>query len=171
MEGALKRKRDAVLKKGAADKLLQEGAGFFNQGRPSDALTKFKESLGYWSDATRTKYVSDLEARRLKAVALRDEGAKLQQQNRIQEAIAKYKDSQTFWPDPGLTSHIATLEGKLKQDTDTVARKAREWVSKGRFAGAGTVIATNWENGLAGSLQDNNNTIRWANGTTWYHKR
>ena len=125
VEGALKRKQDADLKKGTADTLWQEGTGFFNQERPSDALTKFKESLGYWSDATRTKYVSDLEARRVKAVTLRDEGAKLQQQNRLQEAIAKYKDSQTFWPDPGLTSHIATLEGKLKQDTDTAARKAR----------------------------------------------
>ncbi len=40
--------------------------------------------------------------------------------------------------------------------------------SKGRFADASTVIATEWENGLRGSLQDNGNTIRWANGTAWY---
>jgi hypothetical protein len=56
---------------------------------------------------------------------LRDAGAKLQQGNRIPEAIAKYKESQTHWPDPGLTSHIATLEGKIKQDADTAARKAK----------------------------------------------
>ena len=112
-------------KKATADKLWQEGTALFNQGRPSDALTKFKESLGYWSDATRTKYVADMEARRAKAVALREEGAKLQQGNRIPEAIAKYKESLSYWPDSGLSSHIATLEGKLKQDSDTAARKVR----------------------------------------------
>ena len=116
---------EAGEKKATADKLWQEGTALFNQGRPSDALTKFKESLGYWSDATRTKYVADMEARRAKAVALREEGAKLQQGNRIPEAIAKYKESLSYWPDTGLSSHIATLEGKLKQDTDTAARKAR----------------------------------------------
>jgi hypothetical protein len=112
-------------KKATADRLWQEGTALFNQGRPSDALTKFKESLGYFSDATRSKYVADMEARRAKASALRDEGAKLQGQNRISEAIAKYKESQSQWPDPGLASHIATLEGKLKQDADAAARKAK----------------------------------------------
>jgi len=112
-------------KKTAADKLWQEGTALFNQGRPSDALTKFKESLGYYTDATRTKYVADMEARRAKAVALRNEGAKLQQGNRIPEAVAKYKESLTYWPDTGLSSHIATLEGKLKQDADAAARKAK----------------------------------------------
>ena len=116
---------EAGDKKAAADKLWQEGTALFNQGRPSDALSKFKESLGYYTDATRTKYVADMEARRAKAVALREEGAKLQQGNRIPEAIAKYKESLTYWPDTGLSSHIATLEGKLKQDDDTAARKAK----------------------------------------------
>ena len=104
---------EAGEKKATADKLWQEGTALFNQGRPSDALAKFKESLGYWSDATRTKYVADMEARRAKAVALREEGAKLQQGNRIPEAIAKYKESLTYWPDSGLTAHIATLEKSL----------------------------------------------------------
>ena len=101
---------EAGEKKATADKLWQEGTALFNQGRPSDALTKFKESLGYWSDASRQKYVADMEARRAKAVALREEAAKLQQGNRIPEAIAKYKESLTYWPDPALTAHIATLE-------------------------------------------------------------
>jgi tetratricopeptide (TPR) repeat protein len=122
LEGKL---AEAGEKKAAADKLWQEGTALFNQGRPSDALTKFKESLGYWSDASRQKYVADMEARRAKAIALRDEGAKLQQGNRIPEAIAKYKESLTYWPDTGLSSHIATLEGKLKQDADSAARKAK----------------------------------------------
>jgi len=119
------RQAEAGDKKAAAEKLWQEGTALFNQGRPSDALTKLKESLGYWSDATRQKYVADMEARRAKAVALRDEGSKLQGQNRIPEAVAKYKESLSYWPDTGLTSHIATLEGKLKQDADTAARKAK----------------------------------------------
>jgi tetratricopeptide (TPR) repeat protein len=116
---------EAGEKKVAADRLWQEGTALFNQGRPSDALAKFKESLGYGSDPSRQKYVADLEARRTKAVALRDEGSKLQNQNRLSEAVAKYKESLTVWPDPGLSSHIATLEGKLKQDADTAARKAK----------------------------------------------
>nr|MCU0583939.1 hypothetical protein [Syntrophales bacterium] len=116
---------EAGEKKASADKLWQEGTALLNQGRPSDALTKFKESLGYWSEAPRTKYVSDLEARRAKAVALRNEGAKLQQGNRIPEAIAKYKESLSYWPDTGLASHIATLEGKVKQDAEAAARKAK----------------------------------------------
>ena len=109
----------------AADQFWQEGTALFNQGRPGEALAKFKESLGYGSDASRQKYVADLEARRTKAVALRDEGSTLQNQNRLSEAVAKYKESLTVWPDPGLSSHIATLEGKLKQDADTAARKAK----------------------------------------------
>jgi hypothetical protein len=40
--------------------------------------------------------------------------------------------------------------------------------SSGSFANATTVIATEWEGGLRGTLQDNGNTIRWANGTTWF---
>ena len=39
--------------------------------------------------------------------------------------------------------------------------------SSGSFANATTVIATEWEGGLRGTLQDNGNTIRWANGTAW----
>lgn len=39
--------------------------------------------------------------------------------------------------------------------------------SSGPFA---DVIATNREGGLHGSLQDNGETIRWANGTVWYRK-
>ena len=115
---------EAGQKKATADRLWQEGTALFNQGRPSDALTKFKESLGHGFDAARQKYVADLEVRRAKAVALRDEGSKLQRQNRVPEAVAKYKESLTYWPDPGLASHIATLEGKLKQDADAAARKA-----------------------------------------------
>ncbi len=97
-------------KKQSADRLWQEGTALFNQGQPSAALAKFKESVGLWPDATRQKYVADLEARRAKAAALREEGARLQNQNRIPQAVAKYRESLTHWPDPGLTAHIAALE-------------------------------------------------------------
>ena len=37
---------EAGQKKAAADRLWQEGTALFNQGRPSEALAKFRESLG-----------------------------------------------------------------------------------------------------------------------------
>jgi hypothetical protein len=43
--------------------------------------------------------------------------------------------------------------------------------SGGHFADSSTVIATDWERGLRGSLDNNGNTIRWANGTTWTRTR
>ncbi len=101
---------EAGQKKAAADRLWQEGTALFNQGRPSEALTKFKESAGLWPDAARQKYVADLEARRAKAAALREEGSKLQNQNRVPQAIAKYRESLTHWPDPQLDKHIRQLE-------------------------------------------------------------
>ena len=113
-------------RKRAAEKLWQEGTALFNQGSPSDALSKFKESLGYCSDATRTKYVSDLEARRAKATALRDEGAKLQQGNRIPEAMRKYNESLTYWPDPRLNQPHRHPRSESRNRTRTTdARKAR----------------------------------------------
>ena len=42
------------------------------------------------------------------------------------------------------------------------------WKSSGTFANATTVIATDWEGGLRGTLQDNGKTIRWTNGTAWF---
>ena len=112
-------------KKQTADRLWQEGTALFNQGRPSDALAKFKESLTYWQDATRTKYVQDMEGRRTQAQTLRDQGAQLQQQNRLQDAIAKYNQSLQLWPDPKLKEHIAALQAKLKEAQDAEARKAQ----------------------------------------------
>jgi len=112
-------------KKQTADRLWQEGMALFNQTRPSDALTKFKESLTYWQDATRTKYVQDMEGRRSQAQTLREEGAQLQQQNRLQDAIAKYNQSLQFWPDQKLKEHVASIEGKLRQDQEAEQRKAQ----------------------------------------------
>ena len=40
--------------------------------------------------------------------------------------------------------------------------------STGTFADSAAVVASEWEGGLRGSLQDSGRTIRWANGTVWY---
>ena len=100
---------EANLGKTTADRLWQEGAGFYNQGQYGAALDKFKESLGHWSDATRTKYVQDLEARKARAKQLRDEGYALQQKNQVQAAIGKYRESLKYWPDRNLEDHIRLL--------------------------------------------------------------
>ena len=79
--------------KATADRLWQEGAGLYSQGQYGAALDKFKESLGHWSDATRSKYVQELEARKARAKQLRDEGYALQQKSQVQAAIGKYRES------------------------------------------------------------------------------
>ena len=92
--------------KATADRLWQEGAGLYSQGQYGAALDKFKESLGHGSDATRTKYVQDLEARKARAKQLRDEGYALQQKNQVQAAIGKYRESLKYWPDKNLEDYI-----------------------------------------------------------------
>ena len=39
--------------------------------------------------------------------------------------------------------------------------------SNGYFTDANTVVASDWEGGLRGVLQDGGKTIRWVNGTAW----
>jgi tetratricopeptide (TPR) repeat protein len=114
-------------KKVSADKLWQDGTALFNQGRPADALAKFKESLAYWQDATRTKYVQDLEGRRAQAQTLRDQGAQLQQQNRLQDAVAKYNQSLQLWPDSLLADHIKALEAKTAKDNEQKNTADKLW--------------------------------------------
>ncbi len=92
-----------------ADRLWQEGAGLYSQGQYGAALDKFKESLGHWSDATRSKYVQDLEARKARAKQLRDEGYALQQKSQAQAAIGKYRESLNYWPDKNLEEYIRQL--------------------------------------------------------------
>lgn len=68
-----------------------------------------------------------------------------------------------------------TCDGKpttIAQDTNDPNRlvftNQNGLKSTGSFANPTTVVATQWEGGLRGSLQDNGNTIRWANGTAWF---
>ncbi len=42
--------------------------------------------------------------------------------------------------------------------------------SSGKFTDAETVIASDWENGLTGHLEDNGNRINWENNTWWVKK-
>ncbi len=70
------------------------------------------------------------------------------------------------WTSSGLAAAIAQdVSGNL------VFTNERGNSSKGRFIDAGTVIASAWEGGLIGVLQDGNSTIRWANGTAWYRQQ
>src|SRR5690606_11904247 len=70
--------------KGTADRLWQAGTGLYGQGQYVAALDKFKESLGHWSDATRSKFVRDLESRRARAKQLIIEGEALQKKKQLQ---------------------------------------------------------------------------------------
>jgi len=120
--------------KATADRLWQEGAGLYSQGQFGAALDKFKESLGHWSDATRSKYVQDLEARKARAKQLRDEGYALQQKSQAQAAIGKYRESLNYWPDKNLEEYIRQLAAK--QPATPVAPPPTQPTSP---AGIGTV--------------------------------
>jgi hypothetical protein len=77
------------------------------------------------------------------------------------------------FPSLGGSWSDANQPASIAQDSNNrlVFTNRMGWRSNGKFADAATVIATDWEGGLRGSLQDNGNTIRWANGTVWYRKR
>ena len=66
------------------------------------------------------------------------------------------------WTSAGRPASISQDAGGRLVFTNEYGQK-----SSGSFANATTVIATDWEGGLRGALQDNGNTIRWANGTAW----
>jgi hypothetical protein len=66
------------------------------------------------------------------------------------------------WNDAGQAASI-TQDGRSLVFTNRMGMRSR-----GTIADATTVVATEWENGLRGTLTDNGNTIRWANGTVWY---
>jgi len=66
------------------------------------------------------------------------------------------------WTSAGRPASISQDAGGRLVFTNEYGQK-----SSGSFANATTVIATEWEGGLRGALQDNGNTIRWANGTAW----
>ena len=115
-------------KKNTADKLWTEGSNLYKQGNEKEALTKFKESLGYWSNAERTKYVQDLENRIAQKKALCknlwDEGNKLQIANRIADALVKFREYQKNCPTNEIAQHIQKLEAKLKEMQENESKKA-----------------------------------------------
>ena len=116
-------------KKTAADKLWAEGSNLIKQGNERDALTKFKESLGYWSNVERSKYAQDLENRiaskKTLCKTLWEEGNKLQNANRITDALVKYREYQKHCPTNEMAQHIQKLEAKLKEAQDSESRRAK----------------------------------------------
>lgn len=97
-----------------ADKLWTEGGNLYKQGKENDALVKLKESIGYWSDQERIKYVQDLENQinRKKGLCknLWDEGSRLQNANRLSEALAKFMECQRTCPTAEMAQHIRNLD-------------------------------------------------------------
>ncbi len=155
------RQAEAGEKKATADRLWQEGTTLFNAKKPSDALVKFKESLGYWQDATRAKYVQDLEGRKTQAERLRSEGASFQSQGQLREAAGKYRESLGYWPDPALADHIAKIEAEIrKQETQVVTQPPT--------SGSGGVDGT-WEvsfNNFRGKMELQRSGSSWS-GRLW----
>ena len=119
---------DETRKKNAAEKLWAEGSNLIKQGNEKDALIKFKESLGYWSNPERVKYVKELEgiiaSKKTLCKNLWDEGNKLQNANRLADALVKYRDYQKHCPTNEMAQHILQLEAKLKQTQESESKKA-----------------------------------------------
>ncbi len=145
----------------AADQLWQEGTALSNQGRPGEALAKFKESLKYSSSPERVKYVQDLEGRKTQAEKLRSEGASLQSQGKLREAAGKYRESLGYWPDPALADHIAKIEAEIKKQETQV-------VTQPPTSGSGGADGT-WEvsfNNYRGKMELQRSGSSWS-GRLW----
>ena len=145
----------------AADQLWQEGTALFNQGRPGEALAKFKESLKYSSSPERVKVVQDLEGRKTQAERLRSEGASFQSQGKLREAAGKYRESLGYWPDPALADHIAKIEAEIKKQETQV-------VTQPPTSGSGGADGT-WEvsfNNYRGKMELQRSGSSWS-GRLW----
>ena len=145
----------------AADQFWQEGTALFNQGRPGEALAKFKESLKYSSSPERVKVVQDLEGRKTQAERLRSEGASFQSQGKLREAAGKYRESLGYWPDPALADHIAKIEAEIKKQETQV-------VTQPPTSGSGGADGT-WEvsfNNYRGKMELQRSGSSWS-GRLW----
>jgi tetratricopeptide (TPR) repeat protein len=144
-----------------ADQLWQEGTALSNQGRPGEALAKFKESLKYSSSPERVKVVQDLEGRKTQAEKLRSEGASFQSQGKLREAAGKYRESLGYWPDPALADHIAKIEAEIKKQETQV-------VTQPPTSGSGGADGT-WEvsfNNYRGKMELQRSGSSWS-GRLW----
>ncbi len=117
LEEHIRKIEENIFDKAKADELWKEGTNLFNQGQPSKALDKFRESIKYWTNNERANYVKELDSRKVKAQKLRDEGAIFQNQKRYRDAISKYRESLKYWPDPALEEHIAKIESMITGTT------------------------------------------------------
>ncbi len=145
----------------AADQLWEEGTALVNQGRPGEALAKFRESLKYSSIPERVKYVQDLEGRKTQAEKFRSEGASLQSQGKLREAAGKYRESLGYWPDPGLEDHITKIEAETKKQETQV-------VTQPPTSGSGGADGT-WEvsfNNYRGKMELQRSGSSWS-GRLW----
>ncbi|MFO1200432.1 MAG: hypothetical protein U1E86_26045 [Burkholderiaceae bacterium] len=111
--------------------LWGEGKALFDAGRASEALEKFKASVGAWPEPANVQYVAQLEAtlaaNRARAQQLRNEGEALQGQSKLPEAVAKYRESLALLPDPALQAHVARVETQIAADRQRRQRAAQLW--------------------------------------------
>jgi tetratricopeptide (TPR) repeat protein len=110
-----------------------EGKAFYDSGRFSDALSRFRENLACApGNREREAYIRQLEdslqkkeAAKQACIALRQMGDSLAQQKKYPEAIAKYRESLRCQPDPKLEEYIGQIEATMKQGQEAETRKAQ----------------------------------------------
>jgi tetratricopeptide (TPR) repeat protein len=118
----------------AADKLWEEGRTLYGQGKHTEALRAFKESLKALPDAQRSSYVTQLEQqltqKKAQCQSLRDEGARHQASAKLPEALAKYKEYLKLCPDPQMENHVKQLEAALAEQQKKV-QQAQQFRAQG----------------------------------------
>jgi hypothetical protein len=113
--------------KQTADRLWDEGRKYQQQGKESDALAKYKESLKQWASPEREKSVKDLESRiaqkTLEAQRLKREGSALENQGKLKEALSKYQESLSLTPDPKLEQQVQNLKKQIAEEKEKKEKK------------------------------------------------
>ena len=153
-DGVLEKRTKVLEEKVRADeerlaraKLLRgEGIELQKQGRPDEALKKYRESLESKPDPELKAYADQLETlllsekeRKEKAAGFRAEGIALQKVGRNAEAIEKYRQSLSYRKDPQLEAHVKKLYDKIQRDMKEAVRLRNEGIAlqkTGRFKDA-----------------------------------
>ncbi len=142
--------------------LTYKGQALFNLGRFSEAASCFNRTAALEPNSYAAKAGLNWSNQKISSSAPIPEGNKNTTTEKIIAINEVEKNLAGAWLSNGRpTSITQDSSGNL------VFTNEMGWVSKGRFANTDTVIATEWEGGLRGSLQDGGRVIRWANGTMW----
>ncbi|MDR1731252.1 MAG: tetratricopeptide repeat protein [Synergistaceae bacterium] len=114
-----------------ANSLASEGEKLEAEGRLTEALEKYRDSLKLEAVSSVESHAQDLEEaikeRRTRAAALRREAADLQKKNQNAQALVRFKESQALWPDDALAKQIAALEKTVKSSSTQVVRAPEDF--------------------------------------------